>query len=237
MPGPPAWENKMDDRSELKDIKKSYGKKEVLRGVSLPLERGQSIALAGANGSGKSTLLRLLAGVIPSGGGEFWWQGSDLLRDRALARRAVAYVPQGTPLIDELTAWDNLRLWYDRDALERSLQEGMLRQLGVGSFLKTAAGKLSGGMRKRLSIGCAMSGQPEILLLDEPTAALDLPCKQALLDAFALFRQQGGLILMATHDLLELGSCDRVYLLSGGVLSLYDYDGDPRRLARALETA
>ena len=227
----------MDDRSELIDIRKSYGKKEVLRGVSLPLERGKAIALAGPNGSGKSTLLRLLAGVIPSGGGEFFWQGRDLLRDRALSRQLVAYVPQGTPLIDELTARDNLRLWYDRDAMERSLESGMLRQLAVGDFLKAPAGKLSGGMRKRLSIGCAMSGQPDILLLDEPTAALDLVCKQALLDAFALFRRQGGLILMATHDLMELSGCDRVYLLSEGTVSLYDYDGDARRLARVLEGA
>ena len=227
----------MDDRSELVNIRKSYGKKDVLRGVSLPLEKGCSLALAGPNGSGKSTLLRLLAGVIPSGGGQFFWQGADLMRERALARKVVAYVPQGTPLIDELTARDNLRLWYAKEAMERSLEEGMLRQLGVGDFLKTPAGKLSGGMRKRLSIGCAMSGQPEILLLDEPTAALDLPCKQALLDAFSLFRQQGGLILMATHDPMELASCDRVYLLSGGTLSLYDYDGDPRRLARVLEQA
>ena len=227
----------MDQRSELIDIRKSYGKTEVLRGVSLPLEKGRAIALAGPNGSGKSTLLRLLAGVIPSGGGQFYWQGADLLRERALSRKVVAYVPQGTPLIDELSARDNLRLWYDRDAMERSLEEGMLRQLGVGDFLRTAAGKLSGGMRKRLSIGCAMSGRPEILLLDEPTAALDLPCKQALMDAFALFRQQGGLILMATHDLMELGSCDRVYLLSEGALSPYDFDGDPRRLARVLEQA
>ncbi len=227
----------MDERSELLNIRKSYGKKEVLRGVSLPLERGQSIALAGANGSGKSTLLRLLAGVIPSGGGQFYWQGADLMRERALSRKVVAYVPQGTPLIDELSARDNLRLWYDKAAMEWSLEDGMLRQLGVGDFLSTAAGKLSGGMRKRLSIGCAMSGRPEILLLDEPTAALDLPCKQTLLDAFALFRQQGGLILMATHDPLELASCDRVYLLSAGTLSPYDYDGDPRRLARVLEQA
>ena len=227
----------MDERSELINIRKSYGKKEVLRGVSLPLGKGQALALVGPNGSGKSTLLRLLAGVIPSGGGEFRWQGEDLLVNRALARKLVAYVPQGTPLIDELTAWDNLRLWYDKASLEQSLSEGMLRQLGVGDFLKTTAGKLSGGMRKRLSIGCAMSGKPEILLLDEPTAALDLVCKQTLLDTFDLFRRQGGLILIATHDLLELGGCDRVLLLSHGTLSPYDYDGDARRLAQVLEQA
>ena len=225
----------MDERSELLNIRKSYGKKEVLRGVSLPLERGQSIALAGANGSGKSTLLRLLAGVIPSGGGEFFWQGADLLRERALARKKVAYVPQGTPLIDELSARDNLRLWYDKEAMEKSLSEGMLRQLGVGDFLKTPAGKLSGGMRKRLSIGCALAKNPSVLLLDEPTAALDLVCKERILETFARFRSKGGLLVLVTHDQWEMELCSKLYLLSGGKLSPYSYTGDLQALLRDLE--
>ena len=220
--------------NEISDIHKKYGKREILRGVSFPVERGSIAGLIGANGSGKSTLLRTLAGVTRAEGGRFLWEGADLLRDRKRAERAVAYVPQGTPLIDELSALDNLRLWYGRDALRASLEGGMLRELGVQDFLKTAAGRLSGGMRKRLSIGCAISNDPEILLLDEPTAALDLVCKQRLLDSFTLFRARGGLILIATHDLMELQCCDRVWLLRGGTVSAYDYDGDMRRLSETL---
>lgn len=220
---------------EIRDIQKSYGKKAVLRGVTIPAERGEAIALVGANGSGKSTLLRVLAGVLKPQGGEFIWDGVDLLRARAEQERTVAYVPQGTPLLEELTAFDNLRLWYERDALRAALDGGMLRQLGVHEFLKTPVSKLSGGMRKRLSIGCAIARDPQILLLDEPTAALDLTARERLLEYFAFHRSRGGMLLLATHGLRELEFCSRCYLLSGGMAAAYEYDGDAQRLAKALE--
>ncbi len=220
---------------ELRDIRKRYGKTAVLRGVSFGAERGEAVGIVGANGSGKSTLLRVLAGVLRPEGGEFMWEGGDLLRSRAALERTVAYVPQGTPLIDELSALDNLRLWYRADALRASLEGGMLRELGIPDFLKTPASRLSGGMRKRLSIGCAIARDPQILLLDEPTAALDLAARERLLDYFAGFRARGGLILLATHDLRELESCSRCFMLRGGVAEPYAYDGDAQKLARELE--
>ena len=208
----------------------------MLRGVSFEAERGEAIGVVGANGSGKSTLLRTLAGVLKPLSGEFLWEGSDLLRSRAALEQTVAYVPQGTPLIDELSALDNLRLWYDRDALRASLDGGMLRELGVGEFLKVRASRLSGGMRKRLSIGCAIARSPQILLLDEPTAALDLAARERLLDYFGGFRARAGLILLATHDLRELECCSRCFLLRSGLAEPYFYDGDAQKLARELET-
>lgn len=220
---------------EIRDIQKSYGRTPVLRGVSFGAERGEAVGIVGANGSGKSTLLRVLAGVLRPQAGEFIWEGGDLLRSRAALERTVAYVPQGTPLIDELSALDNLRLWYDRDTLRASLEGGMLRELGIPEFLKTPAARLSGGMRKRLSIGCAISRDPQILLLDEPTAALDLAARERLLDYFFSFRSRGGLILLATHDLRELEACSSCYMLRGGVAERYDYNGDAQRLARELE--
>lgn len=220
---------------EIINIQKSYGKKAVLRGVTFSAERGEAVALVGANGSGKSTLLRVLAGVLKPHCGEFRWDGVDLLQTRAALERTAAYVPQGTPLLEELSALDNLRLWYGRDALHASLDGGMLRELGIQDFLKTPVSRLSGGMRKRLSIGCAIARDPQILLLDEPTAALDLSARERLLDYFAAHRARGGLILLATHDLRELETCSRCFLLSDGTLSPYDYDGDARRLAQVLE--
>ena len=219
----------------LRDIRKAYGRKPVLRGVSFDAERGEAVGIVGANGSGKSTLLRVLAGVLRPDAGEFLWEGGDLLRSRAALERTVAYVPQGTALIEELSALDNLRLWYDARTLRASLDGGMLRELGVHEFLKTPAARLSGGMRKRLSIGCAIARDPQILLLDEPTAALDLAARERLLDYFAGFRARGGLILLATHDLRELETCSRCFMLRGGTAEPYVYDGDARRLAQELE--
>ena len=220
---------------ELRDIRKHYGKKEVLRSVSLTAERGEVAALLGLNGSGKSTLLRILAGVLKSEGGQFLWEGRDLLRDRSALEAAVAYVPQGTPLVTELSALDNLRLWYSKDALNASLDGGMLRELGVGDFLKTRVSELSGGMRKRLSIGCAIAGSPELLLLDEPGAALDLAAQARLRDYYEVFRAAGGTILIATHDPRELEQCSRSWLLKNGAAVPYVYDGDTDALTRELE--
>jgi len=218
----------------VQQIKRCFGRKEVLRDVSFTARSGQTVGLLGANGSGKSTLLRILAGVLPAQGGACLWEGRDLLREAKLRAETVAYVPQGTPLLEELSARDNLRLWYEPEALERSLEEGVLRRLGVGEFLKTPAGKLSGGMKKRLSIGCAMARSPRILLLDEPTAALDLAGKEQILSCFEDFCRADGLLLMATHDPMELALCDSWLLLEQGAVQPYAYDGDVRALAGRL---
>ena len=220
--------------AEIIQIKKKYGRKEVLRGASFRMESGRCTGILGTNGCGKSTLLKILAGVLAPDGGQFLLGEQDLLKNSALRAKTVGYVPQGTPLIEELSARDNLRLWYEPEALERSLESGVLRQLGVHEFLPTPANKLSGGMRKRLTIGCAMAKDPEILLLDEPTAALDLVCKEQILETFDGFRSRGGALVMVSHDQWELSMCDSWLHLHNGALQPYDYDGQLRHLIAEL---
>ncbi len=220
--------------AEIIDIKKKYGRKEVLRGTSFRMETGSCVGILGTNGCGKSTLLKILAGVLACDGGQFLWQNEDLLKNAALRAKTVGYVPQGTPLIEELSARDNLRLWYEPQALEQSLDSGVLRQLGVHEFLHTTAVKLSGGMKKRLSIGCAMAKDPAILLLDEPTAALDLVCKEQILDTFDSFRRSGGALVIVSHDQWELSMCDSWLHLRNGVMHPYAYDGQLRHLIAEL---
>lgn len=219
----------------VENIQKRYGRNRVLTGASFGADRGDCAGIIGSNGTGKSTLLRILAGVLRANGGRCLWQGEDLLRHPSLRARTVAYAPQGTPLIEELSALDNLRLWYTPKDLERSLDEGLLRDLGVPDFLKTTASRLSGGMRKRLSIGCALARDPSVLLLDEPTAALDLVCKERILETFESFRRSGGLLVLVTHDQWEMELCSQLHLLSGGKLSPYTYTGDLQGLLRDLE--
>lgn len=219
----------------VENIQKRYGRNRVLTGASFGADRGDCAGIIGTNGTGKSTLLRILAGVLRPNAGRCLWQGEDLLKNASLRSRTLAYVPQGTPLIEELSALDNLRLWYAPKDLERSLDQGLLRELGVPDFLKTTASRLSGGMRKRLSIGCALARDPSVLLLDEPTAALDLVCKERILETFERFRSTGGLLVLVTHDQWEMELCSKLYLLSGGKLSPYSYTGDLQALLRDLE--
>lgn len=106
--------------------------------------------------------------------------------------------------------------------------------LGVGDFLKTPVHRMSGGMKKRLSIGCAVVSSPGVLLLDEPSAALDPVCKENIRRYLTAYRKAGGMIVMVTHDAQDLELCSECYVLKGGVLRPYRYDGNFHRLAEVL---
>ena len=219
---------------EIQNIRKHYKKKHVLQNISLQADRGCCIGIIGGNGSGKSTLLSILAGVQSCDNGSFLWQEKNLLKDGKARAEIVGYVPQGTPLLEELTAWDNLLLWYDKETLKQELENGILAMLGIGEFLKVPVKKMSGGMKKRVSIGCSVARRPQILLLDEPTAALDLVCKEQIYRYLADYKAKGGILLLATHDIQELELCDAWYILKDGMLTPYQYDGNVHHLAECL---
>lgn len=219
---------------EIKHIAKKFKKQEVLKDICLTAGQGTCIGILGANGSGKSTLLSILAGVQKADSGTFLCEETDLLANGKKRSSLVGYVPQGTPLIEELTAKDNLLLWYDRKTLEAELQDGVLALLGIGDFLKVTVSKMSGGMKKRLSIGCAMAKKPPVLLLDEPTAALDLSCKQQIASYLKHYKHSGGILLLTTHDAMELELCDAWYILQNGVLIPFEFDGNIQKLVESL---
>ena len=219
---------------EIKNISKKFKRKNVLRDITLSVGEGKCIGILGANGCGKSTLLSILAGVQTADSGSFLCDGVDLLKDAGSRAELVGYVPQGTPLISELTAWDNLLLWYDKASLKEELESGVLHLLGIGDFLKVTVSKMSGGMKKRLSIGCAMSKKPPILLLDEPTAMLDLACKQHISEYLQHYKSSGGILFLTTHDVMELTLCDEWYIIRDGVLEPFQFDGDVAKLVESL---
>ena len=215
----------------IEQIKKNYKNKIVLKNISFNAKPGQCIGILGGNGSGKSTLLSILAGVSKADGGIFTFDGENLLINSKKRAELIGYVPQNTPLLEELTAWDNLRLWYSSvSLLKNDLKSGVLAMLGINDFIKTPVHKMSGGMKKRLSIGCAVAHNPKILLLDEPSAALDLICKQRITNYLSDFKANGGIVLLATHDLQEIPLCDQLYILKDGVVNSYEYDGNVHRL-------
>ena len=106
--------------------------------------------------------------------------------------------------------------------------------LGIGEFIGLPVRKMSGGMKKRLSIGCSVVKKPKLLLLDEPCAALDLIAKAHIREYIAEFKRAGGAAVLTTHDGDEIALCDRLYILNDGVLVPYQYDGDIAGLAQLL---
>lgn len=225
---------------ELSHITKSFqrGRKRVLRDVSLKAAGGECVGILGANGCGKSTLLSVLAGIQPPDSGSFCLNGQEVFTGgrKKKSNASIGYVPQECPLMEELNALDNLRLWYSDSTLnlEEELESGFLAMLGIPDFLKVSVSKMSGGMKKRLSIGCAVAGSPQVLLLDEPGAALDLICKERIEVYLKNFRRQGNLILLATHEEREIFLCDRLFILWEGTLVPFDFDGNIHHLAGQL---
>lgn len=219
---------------EIKNIQKRFKEKIVLKDISLTIEEGSCVGILGGNGCGKSTLLSILAGVQRGDGGSFLYEGKDLLQDSKYRREILGYIPQGNPLVEELTAWDNLRLWYEKDKLKKELKDGFLAILGIEAFLKTPVHKMSGGMKKRLSIGCAVAHDPKVLLLDEPSAALDLVCKEKIYNYFKGYKAAGGTMILVTHEPLELELCDTCYIMKDGVTAPYQYDGNIHHLVGKL---
>ncbi len=219
---------------KVENVVKSYQKNEVLKGISFTVTPGECVGILGGNGSGKSTLLHVLAGVLEADGGSCIFEEENLFQNRKKRAEVLGFVPQNTPLLEELTAKDNLRLWYEKDALEQALKTGVPAMLGIPAFLKTPVRKMSGGMKKRLAISCAVAHNPKILLLDEPSAALDLVCKERIRNYLTDYKKQGGTVVLATHDEQELSLCDKLFILKDGVLTPYVYDGNVHRLAGCL---
>ena len=130
----------------------------------------------------------------------------------------VAYVPQENPLVEELSVRDNLLLWYkgDRKKMEKDLADGPAAILGISQMLKKTAGQLSGGMKKRLSIACSLALGSRYLIMDEPGAALDLECKEMIRGYLRQYMEEGGTLILTSHEMEELSLCTQMYVLSQG---------------------
>lgn len=212
----------------------------LLRNVDITVGRGEMVALIGRNGAGKSTLLRALIGIY-RGAGELVFEGGELhkLSSRERARR-IAYLPQHVDIPAGLTAYDYialgrhpwrapLRRWSAEDS--RCVDEAIERA-GVHSFLERELVTLSGGERQRVYLAAALAQRAILLLLDEPSAALDPVQRTDLWSLLARVRGETGVtIIAATHDIdLAPRFVDRVVALNGGTVS---FDGKPERLVSA----
>ena len=184
----------------------SYGRTAVFRQLSFSAAAGECLVVAGPNGSGKSTLLSLLAGVLTPGSGSISANGK------------CGYVPQGVALFEDMTVRDNLKFFAALSHV--SVPESL--PFGVQELLPRPLASLSGGMKKRVSITCALLGEPDILLLDEPCAGLDLCYREELTDLLNTLKRQGRTVIYAGHEPAEFSSCyDRLLLLGGEAPAVY----------------
>lgn len=197
-------------------------KKAVLTDVSINAEKGEVIGLLGLNGSGKSTLLSAIAGLRKPSSGSIKVNGK------------AGFVTQENALIDELTAMDNLKMWtpLSKQDIIKELTETELSILKVNEFIDLKVKRMSGGMKKRLAIASVLLAKPDILLMDEPLAALDIPAKNDIINFIDSFKSKGGTVFIASHSEELFKHCSKIYLLKNGVSSLLPSGISP---AEALE--
>ena len=202
---------------EVKNISKRY-RNTVLDDISFTAEKGQCVGIIGANGCGKTTLLSIMAGVNKAQSGKIYYN-NELADKKSVFKKYIAYVPQENPLIDELTTKDNLLLWLGSNKkIKDGFENGVLKDLGIDEFLNKQVNQLSGGMKRRLSIGISLSNNAPIMLLDEPGSALDIYGKQEVNSYILNYVKNGGTVVMSTHDRDEIDLCTKLYKIEDGIL-------------------
>ena len=179
-----------DDMTRLFNVSFSYGKRRILDNLSFSVGAGECVVLAGPNGSGKSTALSILAGIFRPDSGEVRTEGR------------IGYVPQGTALFEDMTVGDNLRFFAGMTgaAVQNPLP------FDVERMWSRKVSKLSEGMKKRVSIAGALLGEPQLVLLDEPCASLDVEYKEELVSLVHELKKQGRAIVYVSHDPMEVAS-------------------------------
>jgi len=186
---------------ELREVFFSYGKREILKDLSFSVKPEECVVLAGPNGSGKSTALSVIAGVLRPASGEVTVEGS------------LGFVPQGTALFEDMTVEDNLRFF----AGLKKCRVPKKLPFGVERYGRTRVSKLSGGMKKQVSIACALLGDPQAVLMDEPCASLDAPYREELSELIRSLKDRGCAVVYVGHEPMEFAPFyDRLIFFKNG---------------------
>jgi ABC-2 type transport system ATP-binding protein len=202
----------------ISELHKSYGAIKALAGASLEVDVGEIFGLVGANGAGKTTLIKAICGILRPDRGLVRVLGMDAGRQRYSVRKRLGYMPQAPALYEDLSATENL-LFFGRgyrtvDLKERTRE--VLDFVGLWERRDDPLHTFSGGMRQRASLACALLRDPELLILDEPTAGVDPTLKQSFWQRFKELKARGRTILLSTNQMDEALRCDRVALIRDG---------------------
>ncbi|MDE3151327.1 MAG: ABC transporter ATP-binding protein [Gemmatimonadota bacterium] len=219
----------------LRGLRRVFGGTVAVDGLSFEIARGELFGLVGPDGAGKTTTLRMLAGVLPPSAGDALVGGVSVGRDPERVKHHIAYMSQRFGLYADLTVRENLDFYADLYRVPRAERPARLERLyqfsNLGPFERRLAGQLSGGMKQKLGLSCALIHQPEILLLDEPTFGVDPISRRDLWLIVHEMVAQGVTVLVTTAYMDEAERCDHVALLDRGRIVALD---TPAALQRSL---
>ncbi len=202
----------------IQNINKSYGEVQAVRDISLEVQKGELFGLIGPDGAGKTTLMRILMTLLIQDSGQATMGGLDVIKDYKKIRTMVGYMPGRFSLYQDLTVEENLNFFATVFKTTVAENYELIKDIyiQIEPFKKRLAGKLSGGMKQKLALSCALIHKPEILILDEPTTGVDAVSRKEFWEMLKKLQQKGITILVSTPYMDEAMLCNRVALMQKG---------------------
>jgi ABC-2 type transport system ATP-binding protein len=222
-------------RVEAAGLAKEFPGVRAVDGVGFAIEAGEIFGLVGPDGAGKTTVMRMLAGVLPPDRGRILIDDVDVVAEPERAKQHLSYMPQRFGLYEDLTVEENIRFYADLFGIGRNLREErvgpLLAASNMENFRRRLAGQLSGGMKQKLGLICALIHTPRVLLLDEPTTGVDPVSRRDFWRILYSLRESGATIVISTAYLDEAERCTRLGLLHHGQVAYCD---TPSRLKQRM---
>lgn len=212
----------MEYAISIKNLTKKFGSFTAVNGISFDIPRGKIFGFLGPNGSGKSTTIRMICGVLRPTSGEGKVMGYDLVKDTEKIKQSIGYMSQKFSLYQDLTVEENLDFYGNIYLMPKAVLEERKKQLIEMANLKgkekALAGTLSGGWKQRLALGCSLIHNPNLLILDEPTAGVDPVSRREFWNSIAQLVSGGITVLVTTHYMDEASVCDIIGFIYNGDL-------------------
>jgi ABC-2 type transport system ATP-binding protein len=211
---------------EVKDLHKSFGDLQAIRGASFQAHNGEVLSLLGPNGAGKTTAISILCGLLEPNSGDALVMGHSIRSEAEAAKACLGYVPQDIALYPDLSARENLTFWGKmyglRGAALKQRVAEVLEIIGLADRQKDRVGKYSGGMKRRVNIGAALLHKPQVIIMDEPTVGIDPQSRRHILDAVKELNRQGMTVLYTTHYMEEADELsDHIAIMDQGQVIAY----------------
>jgi ABC-2 type transport system ATP-binding protein len=203
---------------DINNISKSYDKNQALKKISLSVNKGELYGLIGPDGAGKTTLMRILITLVLPDSGQATMAGLDVVKDIRKIRRIAGYMPERFSLYQDLAVIENLNFFATVFGTTVEENYNLIRDIyyQLEPFKNRRAGQLSGGMKQKLALSCALIHKPEILILDEPTTGVDAVSRKEFWELLKKLQERGITILVSTPYMDEANLCDRVALVQKG---------------------
>ncbi len=220
---------------EITNLKKYYGNKKAVDDISFSVNKGEILGFLGPNGAGKSTTMNIITGYISMTSGQVTIDGHDILEEPMKAKRSVGYLPEQPPLYVDMTVSEYLNFVYELKKVREDRKthiEGVMKSVGLMEVKERKIKNLSKGFRQRVGLAQALIGNPEVIILDEPTVGLD-PNQIVEIRNMIKELKKEHTIILSTHILQEVSAvCDRVVIINGGKIAAVD---TPANLSRMIQ--